>query len=135
MIKSAMRTSPGNLLDTQILRLHDRLSISEIIGVSPAICFYQILKVLLMLTKVWEPLVQTNIFNGLTDPSTDMSHWNIKINTFNTKLFILQFPLNSTHLLCAQNCSFNKNGTIFHSFAKPRNIFYPSFLPTSSAHM
>lgn len=37
MIKSAMRTSPGNLLDTQILRLHDRLSISEIIGVSPAI--------------------------------------------------------------------------------------------------
>lgn len=38
MIKSAMRTSPGNLLDTQILRLHDRLSISEIIGVSPAIC-------------------------------------------------------------------------------------------------
>ena len=58
----------------------------------------QALWVLLMLNEVWEPLVQTNIVNGLIYISINMSHKNIKINTFNTNPFIAQFLFNSAPL-------------------------------------
>ena len=87
--------SPENLLEMQIYRPHFLIRNS---GGESSNLLLQGLWVLLMLTEVWEPLVQTNIVNGLIYFSVNMSHKNIKINTFNTNVFIAQFLFNSAPL-------------------------------------